>query len=55
MNLIRNYEDEIILGALVVREPVVALTMLTSNLLPNPDMAVLRSPWRAHGNSTRYL
>lgn len=41
MNLIRNYEDEIILGALVVREPVVALTMLTSNLLPNPDMAVL--------------
>lgn len=41
MNLIRNYEDEIILGALVVREPVAALTMLTSNLLPNPDMVVL--------------
>ncbi len=41
MNLVRNYEDEVILGALVVREPVAALTMLTSNLHPNPEMAVL--------------
>lgn len=41
MTLVRNYEDEVILGALAVHESSVALTMLTSNLLPNPDMVLL--------------
>lgn len=41
LTLVRNYEDEVILGALAVHESSVALTMLTSNLTPNPDMAIL--------------
>ncbi len=41
MTLVRNYEDEVMLGALAVHESSVALTMLTSNLLPDPDMVVL--------------
>ena len=41
LTLVRNYEDEVILGALAVHESSVALTMLTSNLAPNPDMVIL--------------
>lgn len=52
LNLVRNYEDEVILGALAVHEPVVALTMLTSNLLPNADMAIL--PLDVEGSETFY-
>lgn len=40
-NLVRNYEDEVILGALAVHEPVVALTMVTSNLVVDPRLVVL--------------
>ncbi|MGI6535183.1 MAG: LysR family transcriptional regulator [Eggerthellaceae bacterium] len=41
LHLIRNYEDEVILGALTVHEDSVALTMATSNLIPNPKMVLL--------------
>ena len=41
LKLVRNYEDEVILGALAVHESSVALTMLTSNLPPDPDMVIL--------------
>lgn len=41
LTLVRNYEDEVILGALAVHESSVALTMLTSNLAPNPDLVIL--------------
>lgn len=52
LNLIRNYEDEVILGALAVHESTVALTMLTSNLLANPDMVIL--PLDVPGAETFY-
>lgn len=41
LTLVRNYEDEVILGGLAVHESAVALTMLTSNLLPDPSLVVL--------------
>ena len=41
LTLVRNFEDEVILGALAVHESSVALTMLTSNLLPNPSLVLL--------------
>lgn len=41
LHLVRNYEDEVILGALAVHESSVALCMMTSNLLPDPDMILL--------------
>ena len=41
LTLVRNYEDEVILGALAVHESSVALTMLTSNLPPDPNMVIL--------------
>lgn len=41
LSLVRNYEDEVILGALAVHESSVALTMLTSNLAPHPEMVIL--------------
>lgn len=41
LRLIRNYEDEVILGALTVHEDAVALTMATSNLIPDPNMVLL--------------
>lgn len=41
LTLVRNYEDEVILGALAVHESSVALTMLTSNLLPDPNMVII--------------
>ena len=41
LTLVRNYEDEVILGALAVHESSVALTMLTSNLPPDSNMVIL--------------
>lgn len=41
LRITRNYEDEVILGGLAVHESAVALTMLTSNLLPDPNMVIL--------------
>lgn len=52
LNLVRNYEDEVILGALAVHESAVALTMLTSNLLPDPNMVIL--PLDAEGAESFY-
>ena len=51
-NLIRNYEDEVILGALAIHEPIVSLTMITSNLMVDSRMAVL--PLREPGALTFY-
>lgn len=50
--LVRNYEDEVILGALAVHESSIALTMLTSNLLPDPNMVVI--PLDVEGAETFY-
>lgn len=52
LTLIRNYEDEVILGGLAVHESTVALTMLTSNLLAHPDMVIL--PLDVPGAETFY-
>lgn len=52
LTLVRNYEDEVILGALAVHESSAALTMLTSNLLPDPNMVVL--PLDIEGAETFY-
>ncbi len=41
LTLVRNYEDEVILGALAVHESSVALTMLTSNLPADSNMVIL--------------
>ncbi len=52
LTLVRNYEDEVMLGALAVHESSVALTMLTSNLLPDPNMVVI--PLDVEGAETFY-
>ena len=52
LTLVRNYEDEVILGALAVHESSIALTMLTSNLLPDPNMVVI--PLDVEGAETFY-
>lgn len=52
LKLVRNYEDEVMLGALAVHESTVALTMLTSNLLPDPNMVIL--PLEAPGAESFY-
>ena len=52
LTLVRNYEDEVILGALAVHESSVALTMLTSNLLPDPNMVII--PLDIEGAETFY-
>ena len=52
LTLVRNYEDEVILGALAVHESSVALTMVTSNLLPDPNMVVI--PLDIEGAETFY-
>lgn len=52
LNLVRNYEDEVILGALAVHESAVALTMLTSNLLADPALVIL--PLDAEGAESFY-
>lgn len=41
LRLIRNYEDEVILGAMAMHEGVVALSLVTPSLLPEPDMVVI--------------
>lgn len=41
MRLIRNYEDEVILGALALHEGVVALSLVTSNLPVDANMAII--------------
>lgn len=52
LTLVRNYEDEVILGALAVHESSVALTMVTSNLLPDPNMVII--PLDVPGAKTFY-
>lgn len=52
LNLVRNYEDEVMLGSLAVYESSVALTMITSNLLPNPDMVII--PFDVEGAKSFY-
>lgn len=52
LTLVRNYEDEVMLGALAVHESSVALTMLTSNLLPDPNMVII--PLDIEGAETFY-
>ena len=52
LTLVRNYEDEVMLGALAVHESSVALTMLTSNLLPDPNMVII--PLDIEGAKTFY-
>ncbi|WP_350454305.1 LysR family transcriptional regulator [Slackia heliotrinireducens] len=39
MDMIRNYEDEVMLGALVQKDALVGLSLLTSSLAPFPDIA----------------
>ena len=41
LHLIRNYEDEVILGAMVSHENLVALTMITTNLIAQPNMCII--------------
>lgn len=41
IHLIRNYEDEVILGAMVAHEDVLALAMVTTNLIPQPGIAII--------------
>ena len=41
LKLTRNYEDEVILGAMAMNEGVVALAVITTNLLPVPEMVIV--------------
>lgn len=52
MHLIRNYEDEVILGAIAMYEGVVALSLVTPSLKIDPSMAII--PLAEKGADTFY-